>query len=205
MQRSCPQSPWPKCLNTRNTHLEIQKIIKRSLQCLSLNDFSQEKWLCHIKNRKLHSRKKGKRKLTGVLASCLLLKPTSGCQKWNKEETGKRKPLFTLFLSPRKVGLQSVLAGTWFFSSTVQRKQMLTLWALFLSKWNLCQACADFFLAHLVLWWFAMNFGVHQEQSSDTVQFWCQLSPGLALPSHGTVVSLLYFELKLFFLIFVGT
>lgn len=118
------------------------------------------------------------------------------------KQRGNRKKetiIYTVF-SPRKVGLQSMFGCTGFFSSTIQLWQMLTLRALFLAKWNLCQACADFFSCPCLFGIVVIRCELHcaevcQGQSSDTVQFWCQPSPGLALSSHGRVVSLLYFKL----------
>lgn len=142
---------------------------------------------CHIKNRKLlYSRKKGKMKLTGVLAACLF---KNLCQFVKNEE-----PLFPIFSHQKRCFCNLCLAAhdsfhrQWSYSD-------FTLWAQFLTKQNLCQVCADFFLAHAhLVMWFTMSFTVCQKESCDTVQFWCQPSPGFTLSSRGTAVSLLYFK-----------
>ena len=178
---------WPKYL-TVGTHF-----IKSNLQCLSLNDFSQETWLCHIMNRKLYSRKRRKKKLTGSVGITPPLKPASGCQKWNKEEIGKRKPLFT-----QRWVCSLCLAAHDAFNSLYSYSKC---WHCGLYFWQsgTC-VCSLFFSCPCPFGIVVIHHELHcaevcQRKSSDTVQFWCQPSPWLALASHGTEMSLLYFKL----------
>lgn len=153
----------------KHTHLEIQKIIKPSLQCLSLNDFSQEKWLCHIKNRKLYSRKKGEKETDRSAGIMPPLKTYVWVSKM--KQRGNRKPLFTQFILQESWVWNPCLAARDAFHRLYSYSECWHCGLYFWLSGTCVRRAQTFFLsrARLVLWWFAMNFTVQKCVRSNQV------------------------------------
>lgn len=119
-----------------------------------------------------------KRRLEAVPAPCLHLKNMSCCQN----ESQRLHFFFTFAFSLRTLHLIAVasIANVDIVHSILCPSGTCVR---FLQGSGCCFFSYCLHRVHLVLLWFTMNFTVCQKQSSDTVQFWCQPSPGLVLSS----------------------